>query len=111
MSTKDTVAVASRLPPLNLGTVERQVQQTGAYSALEEPLDPVDFPAWLLLREPGLLHHLDRVDTPVPEGAAFLAMVELLRNRVRGADEVSARKRLQQISSSLLRAYLQRKAG
>jgi len=71
MSTKDTVAVASRLPPLDLGTVERQVQQTGAYSALEEPLDPVDFPAWLLLREPGLLHHLDRVDTPVPEGVRF----------------------------------------
>ena len=81
------------------------------FEALAEPLDPVDFPAWLLLREPGLLHHLDRVDVPVPEGAAFTATVELLRNRVRGADEVSARKQLQQISPSLLRAYLQMKAG
>jgi len=81
------------------------------FEAQDEPLGPVDFPAWLLLREPGLLHHLDRVDTPVPEGAGFLAMVELLRSRVRGDDEVAARKRLQQTSPLLLRAYLAMRGG
>jgi len=81
------------------------------FEAQDEPLGPVDFPAWLLLREPGLLHHLDRVDTPVPEGAAFLAMAELLRRRVLGTDEVAARKRLQQTSPLLLRAYLAMRGG
>lgn len=76
------------------------------FEALDEPLDPDEFPAWLLFREPGLLHHLDRLDTPVPTGAAFLAMAEVLRSRVQGADEVAARKRLQQLSPALLRAYL-----
>jgi hypothetical protein len=79
-----------------------------AFDALDEPLEPTDFPAWLLLQEPGLLHHLDRADTPVPAGATFVAMAELLRTRVRGGDEVAVRRRLQELSPVLLRVYLNR---
>jgi len=79
-----------------------------AFEALDEALDPVDFPAWLLLKEPGLLHHLDRVDTPVPAGASFLAVADLLRTRCSGGDEVVARRRLQELNPPLLRLYLAR---
>ena len=78
------------------------------FESLDEPLSAADFPAWLLAQEPGLLHHLDRIDTPVPTGAAFLAMTELLRTRARHGDEVAARKRLQELSPALLRAYLEK---
>ena len=79
-----------------------------AFEALDETLDPVDFPAWLLLKEPGLLHHLDRVDTPVPAGATFLAVADLLRTRISRDNEVAARRRLQELSPALLRVYLGR---
>ena len=79
-----------------------------AFEDLDEPLDPADFPAWLLLREPGLLHHLNRPASPVPVGATFLAMAELLQTRARGANEVAARRRLQALRPALLRAYLDR---
>jgi hypothetical protein len=81
-----------------------------AFEALDDALDPGDFPAWLLLQEPGLLHHLDRAETPVPAGAAFLAMAELLRTRIRGGDEVAARRRLQELRPPLLSAYLSRRS-
>jgi hypothetical protein len=87
----------------------RLYRHAHAFEALDEALDPIDFPAWLLLQEPGLLHHLDRVDTPVPAGATFLAMADLLRTRIRGGDEVAARRRLQGLRAPLLRAYLGRR--
>ncbi|AGA33938.1 hypothetical protein TVNIR_2286 [Thioalkalivibrio nitratireducens DSM 14787] len=81
------------------------------FEELDEPLEPTDFPAWLLLREPGLVHHLDRADSPAPVGAVFTAMAELLRTHLRGADEVEARQRLQALRPPLLRAYLQHGPG
>lgn len=79
-----------------------------AFEDLDEPLEPSDFPAWLLLQEPGLLHYLNRPTSPVPVGATFLAMAGLLQTRARGADEVAARRRLQELRPPLLRAYLNR---
>lgn len=101
---------APETPPADLvpEAAQRLYRRVLEFEALDEVLDPVHFSAWLLLREPGLLHHLDRLDTPVPAGVAFLAMAELLRTRARGADELAARRHLQQISPALLRAYLNR---
>lgn len=62
------------------------------------------FPAWLLLRQPGLVHHLDAA-YPVPEGEAFRACAALLRCRAEGGDEIPARQALQRLSPSLLRVY------
>ncbi|TVP80809.1 hypothetical protein [Thioalkalivibrio sp.] len=78
------------------------------FADLDAPLDTADFPAWLLLQEPGLLHHLKRPTSPVPVGATFLAVAELLQTRARGTDEVAARRRLQELRPPLLRAYLDR---
>lgn len=79
-----------------------------AFDDLEEAPDPADFPAWLLLQAPGLLEPLERPELPRPSGAAFEAVLDLLRARATGADEVAARERLRAASPALLRLELQR---
>lgn len=66
------------------------------------------FPAFMLLREPGLLYHLEQARHPVPGGEAFEAARRLLQARAQGADEMAERRTLQVISPELLRVYLQR---
>lgn len=78
------------------------------FSDSEEPLPLSLFPAWLLLREPGLLHHLDEGAYPAPCGEGFRASAALLRSRVEGVDEMLARQALQALSPALLRVYLHR---
>lgn len=78
------------------------------FSDSDEPHPLAHFPAWLLLQAPGLVHHLDTTDYPVPKGEAFRACAALLRTRAEGGDEVPARAALQAINPGLLRAYLQR---
>jgi hypothetical protein len=64
------------------------------------------FPAYLLARLPGLLHYLQNF--PPLQLPASKAMVALLRRRLAGRDEISARRELQAISPELLAVYLQR---
>jgi len=82
-------------------------QRTLEFESFDEPLSAADFSAWLLAQEPGLLHHREHIDTPVPTRAVFLAMAELLRTGAWRADEVAARKQLQKLSPPLLRTYLE----
>ncbi len=62
------------------------------------------FPAFVLLREPGLIHHLNKI--PALSHPASLAMTTLLQARHRDFCELDARKRLQTISPELLNLYL-----
>ena len=64
------------------------------------------FPAYVLTRQPGLLHHLQNF--PPLRLPASKAMVVLLRKRFAEEDEISARQELQAISPELLSVYLQR---
>ncbi len=64
------------------------------------------FPAYVLVRQPGLLHYLD--DFPPLRLPASRAMVSLLRRRLDGENEISARRELQAISPQLLTVYLRR---
>ena len=64
------------------------------------------FPAYVLLRQPGLLYYLENF--PPLRFPASEAMVALLRKRLAGEDEISAREKLQAISPELLVVYLER---
>ncbi len=64
------------------------------------------FPAYVLARQPGLLHCLQNF--PALRLPASKAMVVLLRRRLAGEDEISARRELQAISPELLSVYLER---
>lgn len=64
-----------------------------------------EFPGFVLARHPDLLHQLQAI--PGLERPASQAMIALLQCRRAGDDEIAARKRLQDISPALLRAYLQ----
>jgi hypothetical protein len=73
---------------------------------IEESWPSTLFPAYVLARQPGLLHFLEIF--PALRFPASKAMVVLLRKRLAGEDEISARKDLQAISPELLKIYLQR---
>ena len=64
------------------------------------------FPAYVLVKQPGLLHYLENF--PPLRLPASKTMVVLLRKRLVGEDEISARRELQVISPELLSVYLQR---
>ncbi len=63
------------------------------------------FPAYVLVRQPGLLHYLENF--PPLRLPASKAMVALLRKRLAGEDEIPTRKELQAISPELLSVYLE----
>ena len=63
------------------------------------------FPAYLLARQPGLVHHLKLI--PEPEQAANQAMIALLQNRLAGENEILGREGLQKVSPALLALYLE----
>ncbi len=62
------------------------------------------FPAFVLFKQPGLIHHLS--EFPVLENPATQAMAKLLHCRQRGEDEIAAREQLQKVSPALLRLFL-----
>jgi hypothetical protein len=64
------------------------------------------FPAYILARQPGLLHCLEHF--PALRLPASKAMVVLLRRRLAGEHEIPARRELQAISPELLAVYLER---
>ncbi len=77
-----------------------------------EPPQPLEyFPAWLLLREPGLAYHIDKSAYPVPSRKAATAIKDLLQIRAEGGDQVKARERLQAINPILLQQYLEKGVG
>ncbi len=63
------------------------------------------FPAYILIRHPGLLHYLERFQAL--QLSASKAALALLEKRSNGEDEISARQTLQTISPELLAVYLQ----
>ena len=62
------------------------------------------FPAFVLLQQPELLHHLHSI--PGLTLGASQAMISLLQQKQTGGDEIDARRELQEVSPSLLRLYL-----
>ncbi len=64
------------------------------------------FPAYILIRQPGLLHHLDNF--PTLRLSSSRTTIRLLRKRLAGEDEIIARKELQALSPMLLSVYLER---
>ncbi|MEN8215198.1 MAG: hypothetical protein ABFS56_02245 [Pseudomonadota bacterium] len=66
-------------------------------------LSDEDFPAWLLLHEPGLIHHIENASLPLLE-----VVVHLLRARLQGDDEMEWRRQLQKLNPVLLRVFLDR---
>ena len=81
----------------------------------EEPTDPAmtaaDFPAWLLLREPELTHHLpaDMPTDNTPGEALYRCVHRCIQARRAGRrdDEIAERKALQTLQPTLFR-YLKR---
>jgi hypothetical protein len=69
----------------------------------DQELPDEDFPAWLLLHEPGLIHHIDNADQPLLE-----VIVHLLRAQLQGDDEMEWRRQLQKLNPALLRVFLDR---
>ncbi len=73
---------------------------------LDEGWPCMHFPAFVLARQPALVHHL--ADLPPLRQPTSQAMATLLQQRLRGEDEIAARERLQALSPALLRVYLNR---
>jgi hypothetical protein len=73
---------------------------------LHEHWQPALFASFLLIAEPGLLHHLQQL--PPLGQEANLAAVELLEHRRRGESETLARKELQSLSPEMLSFFLSR---
>lgn len=65
------------------------------------------FPAFVFASRPGLVHLLDKL--PPLQVASNLAVIEAIQARLSGSDEISARKKMQDISPGLLRLYLNAK--
>jgi len=70
----------------------------------DQELPDEDFPAWLLLHEPGLVHHIQNAEQPLLE-----VVVHLLRARLQGDDEMEWRRQLQKLNPALLRVFLENK--
>ena len=70
---------------------------------MEPPLETQDFPAWLLVADPGTAAAVPaELAPPGPAGDAF----RLLHRMVRGQDDLTARKALGALRPDLLRIYL-----
>lgn len=70
---------------------------------LNETLQSAWFSAFILARQPGLIHHLRQI-TPFAHPASK-AMVDVLQARLTGADEIPAREQLMSVHPALLRMY------
>lgn len=71
---------------------------------LQAEVPDAGFPGYVLLRRPGLVHHLSAV-APLQQ-AATLAMLRLIEARRVGGDEIALRKSLVAIDPVLLAMYL-----
>jgi hypothetical protein len=78
----------------------------GAFGDLDPALPTEDFPAWLLLREPGAAASVPPDSAPPDErGAAY----RLLCRLVGGEDDIDLRRELAEVHPELLRLYLARR--
>lgn len=62
------------------------------------------FPAYLFLRQPGLIHYLDEI--PPLKSPAIIAVIDAIQARVKKEDEIPYRKKLQGISPMLLQLFM-----
>jgi hypothetical protein len=78
----------------------------GAFGDLEPALEIEDFPAWVLLSEPGMAVAVPPEAAPADErGAAY----HLLRRLIRGDDRIALRRELAEVHPELLRLFLGRR--
>jgi len=75
----------------------------------DQELSDEDFPAWLLLHEPGLIHHIDNQFFENADQPLLEVVVHLLRARLQGDDEMEWRRQLQKLNPALLRVFLEAK--
>jgi hypothetical protein len=95
------------------GEAENSIQQSNDYIATlweqfwlyNEAWDRTFFPAYLLLRQAGLIHQLNMI--PALKSEVTNAVIALLQIKHNGGDEISARQSLQSHSNELLQMYLQ----
>lgn len=85
---------------------DRQLAELwGAFGDLDPALETEDFPAWLLLSEPGRAAAVSPDAAPADErGAAY----RLLRRLVTGDDRIALRRELAEVHPALLRHFLGR---
>ncbi|MEN8219955.1 MAG: hypothetical protein ABFS56_27120 [Pseudomonadota bacterium] len=76
------------------------------FNDYEEELSDDDFPAWLLLHEPGLIHHIDNQFFENADKPLLEVVLHLLRARLQGDDEMEWRRLLQKLNPALLRVFL-----
>lgn len=84
-------------------------QHWKAFHELEEELPEALFPAYVLIREPGLMHAARSEAVPRFRQNAVQAVLDLLEQRHAGADEIAQRLALKEVSPTLLMLYLGRK--
>ena len=78
-----------------------------SFGELSDVLPSSFFPAYVLLKQPGLIHHQEACAQL--ESRASQAMIHLLQCRLGNENEISAREKLQAVSPALLRLYLELK--
>ena len=105
---------------LNADKVEEDIQIQPDYSLLEtwnrfidqdEEMAPVWFPAWLLLSEPGLAHHIQPEPTDedsFPAQQAFNILLTLFSKKHADTEEMELRKQLNNIEPRILNLYQRR---
>jgi hypothetical protein len=71
---------------------------------LQQDLPEIGFPGFVLLRRPGLSHHLSAV-APLEQPATLL-ILQLIEARRAGQDEITLRKALGKVDTTLLAMYL-----
>jgi hypothetical protein len=78
-----------------------------SFGELSDALPTSFFPAFVLLKQPGLTHHKEACGQL--ESRASQGMIHLLQCRLANENEISAREQLQAVSPALLRLYLELK--
>jgi hypothetical protein len=81
-------------------------QHWQAFNDLDDDLSPALFPAFVLLRQPGLRHVARDMLIPRFGHDSFQICLELLEQKYLGGDEIVLRQRLKEVSPVLLAAYL-----
>lgn len=75
-----------------------------AFWEISDDLPAAFFPAYLLLQQPGLIHHLQEI--PPLTLPATQTVVAAIQARINKEDEVPYRKRLQEINPLLLKLFI-----
>lgn len=87
-------------------TLPRMRSLWQAFTELEVELPTAIFPAYVLIREPGLGLHGSAESAPRFKHSAMAATAELLEQHRLGNDEIQQRQALKAVSPTLLKVYL-----